>query len=390
MRYLVHKGNSTYDVASKRFFFNLDRRFPNPTTVKLSKANFIASTADTYPTVVYLRSAAIDDLVKLKHTVELTDEAHENPSDTLMVLEETHDVARYRAAGAVTFPVHGHKATSKIDFYFTDNRTVLNGVYTPTEVPGTSDEDMDSFVSAGSVIVWIDMSKDGNVLNNSQVQASEGESVSKIISRAPGGTLQLTGAPNKVKFTSLGEGKAVTKQTGGTWSYLVGSATGLNDLATGSHFFLFKSPSDSTGLEVVWQSGGLHLFVWGDQIQYKNSADAYEQTGLVVLDNTDYLLQVAYDSTESNFYLTKLSDESEQSALNQEPIQNPDGTARYISTAQSHMNGTFGDYVHCKPSVAAAVKTYMLQRYSGAATVPVVDPNGKDASFFLQLDIDAK
>ena len=112
MRYLVHSGNSTYDQSTKRYSFNLDRRFPNPTRVRISKINFVASTADTYPTVVYLRSTAVDNLIKTKHTVELTDENHENPSDVLAVLEETHNVARYRQDGTLTFPIHGHMAST--------------------------------------------------------------------------------------------------------------------------------------------------------------------------------------------------------------------------------------------------------------------------------------
>ena len=206
MRYLVHADNSTYDVASKRFFFNLDRRFPNPTKIKLSKANYIASTADTYPTVVYLRSTAIDDLVKLKHTVELTDVAHENPSNTLAVLEETHDVARYRAPGAIAFPVHGHMATSKIDFYFTDNTTILDGVYTPTQVAGTTDATMETHVFNSLIRVWLDFAKPDLVLNTALEQATVGESLNRIISRTPGGDLQLMASgTDKVQYTAFGD-----------------------------------------------------------------------------------------------------------------------------------------------------------------------------------------
>ena len=99
VRYLVHSGNSTYDATQRKFVYNLDRRFPNPTRVKVSKVNYVASTAATYPSVVYLRSTAVDNLIKTKHTVELTDEVHENPSqasDALAVLEETHTVGRCR------------------------------------------------------------------------------------------------------------------------------------------------------------------------------------------------------------------------------------------------------------------------------------------------------
>ena len=45
---------------------------------------------------------------------------------------------------------------------------------------------------------------------------------------------------------------------------------------------------------------------------------------------------------------------------------------------------------HVSAAAADDVRNYLKQKYKGEATVPVVDPDGKDASFFLQLDIDSK
>ena len=139
MRFLVHSGNATYDPTLKKYLFNLDRRIPNPTKMKISKVNFIASTASRYPQVVYLRSDAIDTLIKVKHTLDLTDDNHENSTNVLSVLEETHNIERYRSSGAVMFPIHGHKASTKIDFYFTDNNQILDGIYVVPSQPGVSD-----------------------------------------------------------------------------------------------------------------------------------------------------------------------------------------------------------------------------------------------------------
>ena len=54
------------------------------------------------------------------------------------------------------------------------------------------------------------------------------------------------------------------------------------------------------------------------------------------------------------------------------------------------MMSTHGDYVHCTAAAADDVRTYMKQVYSGAATVPVVDPDGVDAFWQIELDIDSK
>ena len=54
------------------------------------------------------------------------------------------------------------------------------------------------------------------------------------------------------------------------------------------------------------------------------------------------------------------------------------------------MNSIMGDYIHCALAPGADVKKYLKQIYRGESTVPVVDPNGRDAQFQLELDIDTK
>ena len=392
MRFLVHHDNSTYDAATKRFYFNLDQRISNPTRIKVSKASYTASTTASDPQVIYMRSQALNDLIKAKHTVDLVAEGHENASDAIAVLEETHTTGRYRMQGStLVFPVHSHTASSrKFDFYFTNNFTALDGVYTAPSVPGTTTAEMEAFVAAGDITVWIDMSKADAVLNTSLEQATVGESINRIVSRTPGGDLQLMASgTDKVAYTTLGEGNAVTQQVAAAWSYSIDGSGNPYDQVTGSHVFLLRSPPDATGLEVIWQSSSLHMFWWNDTLQYKNAAEAYVSTGLVVLDDTDYLLEVAYVAAESNWTLTKLSDNSVQTALNLQALRSPVFTqVKMISTAQSHQLGKFGDYVNCSAGAAADVVQYFKQVYTGAATEAVVDPDGKDATFFVQLDID--
>ena len=397
MRYLVNGSNSTYDATTKRFYFNLDRRFPNPTRCRISRANFVASTASGYPNVVYLRSSAMDDLVKSKHTVELTDANHENPSNVLVVLEESHDVARYRQDGAITFALHGHMPTTRFDFYFTDNGTTLNGEYTPPLVPGVTDVMMEAHATADDVVVWIDMAKAGAVLDFSNNQSVIDGVVGKIISRVPGGSLQLNAAggsaQNSLKYVAIGECRGIA-QAGAANGYAVGSYALNPDLPAGHHFLLFQSLSNANSFDVLFQSGSWHVFVYSGTIQFKNEANAYVDTGITVLDSTDYLLEFEYTADEvtgqTQVRLTKLSDDTTIVAADQGPLQDPDGTGRWYSTAQASLGGTLSDYVHCTSQAADDVRNYLKQKYKGEATVPVVDPNGKDAVFQLELDIDIK
>ena len=90
-------------------------------------------------------------------------------------------------------------------------------------------------------------------------------------------------------------------------------------------------------------------------------------------------------------YLTKLSDDTEQVSGDLGMLNDPDALyGRAFSTAQAHMNSIMGDYIHCDLTSGTDVKRYLKQIYRGESTVPVVDPNGRDAQFQLELDIDTK
>ena len=224
-----------------------------------------------------------------------------------------------------------------IDFQFSQNRSPLNGVYTPVTVPGTTDDDMELHVFNSLIRVWLDFKMTGAVLNQALEQASVGESVNRIISRFPGADLQLmTSGVDKVAYQPLGSHLfGVTQQIGAAWAYSIDGSGGGFDYAEGTHVFLFRSPPDASALEVLWQSSSLHLYVWQDTLKYKSGTpEIYVSSGLVVLDSTDYLLRVEYTATESNWYLMKLSDETVTSALGLAPLRSPNVTeVKMISTA---------------------------------------------------------
>ena len=95
MRYVLHHSEAVFNETTKRWVFTLDRRIANPRSMRLSKCVFTASTASSYPSVVYMRSDAIHSMIKTKHTVELKADNHENSSNIIAVLEETHTHGRY-------------------------------------------------------------------------------------------------------------------------------------------------------------------------------------------------------------------------------------------------------------------------------------------------------
>ena len=78
--------------------------------------------------MVYCRSDSLNRLITGKHTLELLNTGHENHSNVLGVLHETHDRARYSLAGRQkAHRCDKHLILTEIDIYFTDNRTLLPG-----------------------------------------------------------------------------------------------------------------------------------------------------------------------------------------------------------------------------------------------------------------------
>ena len=54
MRYLLHSENATYDAASKKWYFNLDKRITHPSLIVVKKCSYVGATSTSYPTVAYL------------------------------------------------------------------------------------------------------------------------------------------------------------------------------------------------------------------------------------------------------------------------------------------------------------------------------------------------
>ena len=129
MRFLLHHEDAVYDTATKTYYFNLDRRISNPTRIRVNKAAYTAATAGSYPQVVYVRSDALSEMARNKHTVELKGSDHENPSNVLCALQEGALLGRYalKDARVHQFPTHSHLPVRRIDIQFTNNRTALDG-----------------------------------------------------------------------------------------------------------------------------------------------------------------------------------------------------------------------------------------------------------------------
>ena len=264
MRYLIHSEDATFDTTTGKYFFNLDRRIANPMRIRVNKAAYTAATASSYPNVVYLRSSKIHELIRTKHTVELKDSGHEDASDALAVLEEQHTLGRYKLNKFRTFNVHSHVPLRKIDFYWTDNRTLLPGEGDPAAVPGGATADDQTMVDLGSDLVcWLDM--EYACLNSSSVHVDEpGDAVSFLRNRSPGtSNLFFTCSADDFVIAQFGQTLSLAGGPSVSWAYAVDSSSpnfGISAIC--SLHFCFKAPPTALGQGLVNLPANIFRIEW--------------------------------------------------------------------------------------------------------------------------------
>ena len=407
MRILVHSEDATYNPATKQWVFTLDRRISNPTRIVVQQCNYSASTTTNYPLTVYVRSSGLTNLSRVKHTVELKGADHEDNSDTVVVLHQTNHANRYELDRPFSFPVHGHLPQQVIDFTFCDGRTPLDGRYTPAPVPGVSSAQIDAWCTAGNIVFWMDMDRDGAVLNESTgLQALADEDVGNVIARFPtdGSSTFVNSSSGGLTWKPFnGNTSGITDQVGGAWESAVDSTTpNFTDPETGSFIMLWRSPDPLPALEIMWKSAGLELMFYSGSIQVRDLGAVYSSVVGGVLAGTDYIVKVNITkgahtppvgfNTDYAIDLIKLSDNSVTSGTATNVRVAWTATSKHYSDAQSNMDGYYGmTFMTTQDAtVDAAVVNYIKQVYSGEATEPVVDPDAVDASFQLELDIDTK
>jgi len=194
MKYLLHHSDSVYNDTTKRWQFTLDKRIGNPINIKISKLSFTAVTAATYPAVVYMRSNALNNMARVKHSIELKSEDHENASNVIAVLQETHTQGRYKLHEPVFLPVHRHTShTRALDIYFTDGSTVLDGGVSTGEPASTNVTDQD-ILDITDLIFFLDWDHAASIDPN---PISENDNITSITSRL---------SPNNYVFATTGTG----------------------------------------------------------------------------------------------------------------------------------------------------------------------------------------
>ncbi len=303
MRYLFHHSDAAFDATSKRWKFTLDRRISNPRSIRLTKCVFTASTATSYPSVVYLRSDALHRMTKTKHTVELKANNHENPSNVIAVLQETHTQGRYAISEkGVSLPVHGHTHAREIDLYFTDGATVMDGEIAAGSVIGGGADDSTMEDLGSDLVLWIDPEY-APLSAQSTLVTVDDESVEYLRNRSPGTSEIMLVSNNTDQFilTSFGETKAVIGGPQSAWAAMSDSNGAAVDVTCSMHFTFRAPPSSGAQVIVNMPKDMFTIRWWSNDLQFLDNNGSWDTiTATNFLPNSEWYVECVNTDSDGN------------------------------------------------------------------------------------------
>ncbi len=406
MRYLLHSGNATYDPTTQKFTFAIDERIQDPVSIRITKASFVAATASSYPSVVYLRSDAISQLCSEKHTVELKSLNHRDGTNIIAVLEERHGKARFSLEEAPrTLRVKKHENVTEIDVYFTDNQTVIDMEATVAAVASGTDSAVEALGS--DLLAWFDFAP-ARTLDVAYAPATDAtDPVSFLYNRSPApATLTFLNAyGSEMQLANIGSAKGVTRN--GSWQSFVDSSTPTGDLSESfTAHCLFTTPPAIGTFSYIFDFGPLlKTFFWdGGAIGFKNKAGNNATVPVSLVPSRSYLVSISrrpatidhdgdgvIDGYEFVWRVEDLATETTVTHIT-EPGNDHPGSEQvwrlgHSSTHFSHVMGPWIVHNSVDAAYQATCQTWLRNRFAGIADPEEEVSATCDASFFLELEI---
>ena len=404
VKILLHSGNASFDSATGRWTFSLDHRISNPTRLIVNNIAYTAATNNTYPQVVYCRSDSLNRLITGKHTLELLNTGHENHSNVLGVLHETHDRARYSLAGRQkAHRCDKHLILTEIDIYFTDNRTLLPGETGAGggSVSGT-DEEIESIGNA--LLGWIDMAPARTLDTNFAPSESAGDSVTYLYNRfAPATLLFVNQYGAEMVLANISETVGVTRS--GSWQSMgdLSTPTGILDELFTVHS-LFITPPVMGTFSYLFDLGMLKIFCWtGGSLAYKDLSGSNATIPVALVParphilsaqrraaTVDYTGNGVIEGYEFVFTVEDLVTETIVEHVLQQGPNHPGTEVVWrlgsAATHFSHVQGPFIVHNGTDPVHIASSKQWLRNKYNGVTTGSA-PAESVDATWFAELEI---
>ena len=392
MRYLIHSEDCDFDTSTGKHTLLLDRRISNPAHIELVKCVYEAPTdaSASYPLSVYIRSEAIHQLVRSKHTIQLTKNNHENDADILGVLKESFSAKRYLLEKERGFFIKDHAYVRSFDFYFTDNNSIvgkpessLETAIIPAEIAARAD-----------LFLYLNFSDSAKVL----LTGVEPDVLITEIEAVNDSTFEfIPNSGSGIAYENFGSNGGKCADFNNDWVRLNDAST-VNEPLIGSFCLLFKSQPNTTDVQVIvdWYLFRLYINTGGALSYYDGSIN---ETSITVENSTDYLLTVRRDNpgdvaadTGFAWRLEKLSDKTVQSDVTFHGGNSPGSGLFDIAGNSSHSAaGMEISNLVVITSIADAdvltIEKYLKQYWRGLVSTSSGSAS-TDATFFIELDVD--
>ena len=412
MQFLFNKSDATVDSAQK-FNYSLSNRLPNPTRFAVSDVQYTAATTNNMPVCVYLRSQALTNLMRKKHSVQVKEaQRADRQTDVIAVLSETHTQGRFAMKDRNQFLLNPHTWLRDIDFYFTrPDGSIMDNLYTPNAVPGTTLSDLETLYNAGTLKFFADASLASSFTKEDGTQAALNDTVKQWTTRFPDDesiafTRSTVDGISLVNFDDEPHVFALTQNdNGGSYEYLLDTEIGFDFPDQGSIHFLWETDSSLAGYERIMKQN--HFF---DLVLNNGSLSCREAVGGAqhfmihnIQPSTSYLLELRWTkgapvgsdhNVSYTLNATKLvvDNNQEYSGSATDVVMRSSGSKRYLylSDAQTGLDSKQSSIIMSDSPTdqqRAQIKNYLMKTWLNQSTTPEVDPNAVDSNFHITLQI---
>ena len=397
-RLLCHSSDAVYDDTTKKYTINIDKRIHRPSSLSVTKCHYSNASGGVHPLVVYLESTALSNLIKKKHTIQLKSTDHQNRTEVIGTLQETHTVGRYDLRNDQrVFETDSEKNMVKIDIGFSDNGSLLpKSSATASNLTGSDDE----VLAIGSdLLAFIDFGKTRTLSQAFQPLDQPGDTVYYLYNRGPNTELIFTNNyGNGTQLASIGQHRGITRQ--GSWESVIDSWP--VDLVTVNSTFCVHSLFKLTSLSwtILFNTGYIKCYIWGQQLAYEDASGT--RVGVLsVIPFVDYLLTVQriddpnQNSAALHWRLERLDDNTVQTAVSGSGLTAPpnaNGFAWSWGTAATHFQQIQSCWILHNGVNAAhqeTCQTWIRNTYNGTTTAASssTETTTQDAEWFLEMEI---
>ena len=392
MRFLLHGVDGVYNSTTKIYTFAFSRHYDAPKRLKVSHTAYsTASHITPTPHTIYMRSKALSRVIRKNPLRILKGDSHQEQTDVIAVLFETHERGRYKQQQSAVFDLDHHQVTNEIDIYFTDGDTILEG----EAINGSTVTDLD-IEAIADVKIWFDM-HEARLLDSSYALCPNiGDNVRYIYSRSDS-SFVFTGYADW-QIANWGQGRGLLSTD--AWQYGAdGTPTNVWGGSTVSVIFGMKTPADAlTTVHLMFKFGVIELRLVNGAINTMDQNGSYKPTGVALIPTHDYLITVESrvdpdgDGTLDNVVTAEnLGSGAVDTGSAIASTVSDTNAAWWLSNASQHFWGQTGilaymiAFAHTNAASITKAQDWIKAKYDGTSTTTT--SSTEVAKFFTELNL---